>query len=152
MRLTIRTDKDPEPFDFRKLLRDGECHYVSVAMPGLTILSALMRSAGGFDDEQVMAFMMTVNRAQETGTLFPGVNITLLPSPSAKEGGYSNDEVIAHILDAFEANSLYIKSEKIFFDFRHLTVSEHQYVSCLKEAINQLPNDESIEIITWEPD
>ena len=35
--------------------------------------------------------MMTVNRAKETGTLYPKVNITLLPSPSASYDGLKFD-------------------------------------------------------------
>jgi len=105
--------------------------------------------------------MMTVNRAKETGTLYPKINITLLPSPSAcygfidsnvyNDGDYSEEEVIAHILDAFKANSEYIKSDKMYFDFRNLCVSEEHYVSCLKAAVERLPKNNLPEVITWKP-
>lgn len=142
-------------------LKSGSIHYVSVAMPGLTIASSLIEFAGGFDVRQRNDFMMTVNRAKETGTLYPRVNITLLPSPSASYGGmysdiyndgdYSDEVVIAHILDAFKANSKYIKSKRIYFDFRDLCVSEVHYVSCLKIAMDHLKTEDLPEVITWEP-
>lgn len=147
--------------DFIPLLKNGSTHYVSVAMPGLTIACHNIEFAGGFDYRHRNDFMMTVNRAKETGTLYPKVNITLLPSPSASYGGmdsnmynegdYSEEEVIVHILDAFKANSEYIKSRTMYFDFRDLCVSEAHYVSCLKTAVSRLKANQLPEIFTWEP-
>lgn len=144
--------------DFVPLLKNGSIHYVSVAMPGLTIACHNIECAGGFDCRQRNDFMMTINRAKETGTLYPKVNITILPSPSASYGGidltiyndgdYSDEEVIGHILDAFKANSAYIKSRTLYFDFRDLCVSEFHYVSCLKIAVSRL-NANQLEIFTW---
>jgi hypothetical protein len=152
---------DDNNIDFVDLIKTGSCHYVSVAMPGLTVASANIEFAGGFNVGQRNDFMMTVNRAKETGTLYPRVNITLLPSPSASYGGmdsntyndgdYSEQKIIAHILDAFKANSQYIKSSKMYFDFRNLCVSEVLYISCLKAAVEHLAYDELPEIITWYP-
>lgn len=152
---------DDDSIDFVDLLTKGDCHYVSVAMPGLTSASAYVEFAGGFNVGQRNDFMMTVNHAKKTGTLCPRVNITLLPSLSASYGGmdtdicndrdYSEGEVIAHILDAFKANSQNIKSGKMYFDFRDLCVSEARYVSCLKAAVQHIACEELPEIITWEP-
>ena len=72
-----------EEIDFIPLLQEGSIHYVSVAMPGLTVACANIEFAGGFDVAQRNDFMMAINRAKETGTLYPRINITLLPSPSA---------------------------------------------------------------------
>jgi len=105
--------------------------------------------------------MMTVNHKREVGTLYPRANLTLLPSPYASYGGldrntyhegdYPADVVVAHILDAFKANSQYIKSKRMYFDFRNLCVSEAHYVSCLRVAIERLPKDDVPEVTTWEP-
>ena len=152
-----------EDVDFQQLLESGSVHYISIAMPGLTVASANIQFAGNFDVDARNRFMMRVNRAQETGTLYPGVNITLLPSPSASyylgdshvynDGDYSEWEVINHIKDAFKANSEYIKSDTMYFDFRNLCVSEEHYVICLIKTVNEL-KEEGIdlpEIITWYP-
>jgi len=159
MDITFMKDEH-DSIDFIQVLKSGGAHYISVAMPGLTNASAYIEFAGGFDIGQRNDFMMTVNHAKETGTLFPRVNITLLPSPSASYGGmdsniynegdYSVEEVIGHISDAFKANSKYIKSNKMYFDFRNLCVSEAHYVSCLKLAVAGLEDDQlPKEVITW---
>lgn len=152
---------DHNAIDFIPLLQTGAIHYVSVAMPGLTVASANVEHAGRFDVRQRNDFMMRINHARETGTLWPRVNITLLPSPSASylgfesvayhDGDYPTDDVIAHILDAFKANSEYVKSDTIYLDFRCLCVSDDHYVACLKKAMNRLGRQNLPEVITWQP-
>ncbi len=153
---------DDDAVDFVELLKDRAIHYVSVAMPGLTVVSANIEFAGGFNIAQRNDLMMAVNRTKETGSLYPKVNITLLPSPSASYGGldsnsynngdYSEEEVVIHILDAFKANSQYIKSDTMYFDFRDLCVSEAHYVSCLRTAMDRLHGEHHpVKVITWEP-
>jgi hypothetical protein len=148
--------------DFVSLLKSRSIHYVSVAMPGLTVASANIEFAGGFDVRRRNDFMMTVNRAKETGTLYPQVNITLLPAPTASYGGldsnvyndgdYPTEAVVGHILDAFRANALYIKSRTMYFDFRNLCVSEPHYVTCLRAAMETLDPTTLPEVITFEPE
>lgn len=150
-----------QKIDFVQLLENGSIHYVSVAMPGLTVASHNIEFAGGFDTHQRNDFMMKVNRAKETGTLYPRVNITLLPSPRASylgmdshvynDGDYPSEDVVAHIHDAFKANWDYIKSDKMYFDFRNLYVSEFHYVSCLEEAMESFKAEDMPAIITWKP-
>lgn len=147
--------------DFVSLLKAGDIHYVSLAVPGLTVVSACVEFAGGFDVGQRNDFMLRVNHAKETGTLYPQVNITLLPSPTASYGGmdqnvhhegeYSNERVLAQIFDAFKTNSQYIKSRTMYFDFRNLGVRESHYLDSLKAAIQQA-GEEALteEVITWE--
>jgi hypothetical protein len=74
-----------------------------------------------------------------------------MDSNTCNDGDYSTEEVIAHILDAFKANSQYIKSNRMYFDFRSLCVSETQYVSCLSAAMDRLTTGGLPEVITWEP-
>jgi len=66
------------------------------------------------------------------------------------KGEYSEAEVIAQILDAFKANSQYIKSRKMYFDFRDLGVRESHYLDSLNSAIQQV-GAEALpeEVITW---
>jgi hypothetical protein len=146
--------------DFSALLKNGACHYVSVAMPGLTFASEIICDLG-FDTRHRNDFMMTINYKCEVGTLYPRANLTLLPSPSASYGGldrntyhegdYPADVVVADILDAFQANSQYIKSRQVYFDFRNLCVSETHYVACLRAAIDRIPAMDAPEVFTWEP-
>ncbi len=161
MNITFLEHED-NSINFTDFLKRGECHYVSVAMPGLTFASSYIEFAGNFSVEQRNGFMTTVNRAKETGTLYPKLNLTLLPSPSASytgfdyteynSGDFSTDEVIRHILDAFKANSEYIKSKKMYFDFRYLCVSEWHYGRSLWEAVKRLDKLTLPEIVTWKPE
>ena len=155
----IRDDVDLFP-----LLRNGSVHYVSVAMPGLTVACSPIEFVGNFDTRQRNDFMMRVNRARETGTFHPRVNITLLPSPSASylgldvneyhEGDYPVNTVIDHILDAFRANREYIRSARMHFDFRNLCVSQQHYTECLDLAMARLEVEQETplpDVIAWEP-
>jgi len=77
--------------DFVSLLKARDIHYVSLAVPGLTVVSACVEFAGGFDVRQRNDFMLRVNRAKETGTLYPRANISLLPSPTASYAGLDHN-------------------------------------------------------------
>ncbi len=160
MKITFlkRDSQFGEEVDFVSLLKDDQIHYVSVAVPGLTMPSCAVEFAGGFSVDQRREFMLKVNDAKETGTLYPKINITLLPSPFANylleviqhnNGDYSEEQITNHILDAFKANLLYIKSDTMYFDFRCIC-SEKLYISALQKAINQ-QNQQDLpqNIITW---
>ncbi|WP_145931097.1 hypothetical protein [Immundisolibacter cernigliae] len=155
-----RDDQWGEDVNFYEELPKNKIHYVSVAMPGLTMASSFIDDAG-FTTEERCALMNTVNQAKETGTLYPKANITLLPSPIAKDrmgfnldvfndGDYSKKEIISHMEDAFKANKEYIKSKTMYFDFRNLCVSEELYLEYLQSTIEQCSKSDLPEtIITW---
>jgi hypothetical protein len=155
-----RDDQWGEDVNFFEELPKKKIHYVSVAMPGLTMASSFI-DAAGFSTEERYALMDSVNQAKETGTLYPKANITLLPSPRAKDrmgfnvdvfndGDYSKEEIIYHIKDAFKANKDFIKSETMFFDFRNLCVSEKLYIECLQSTVEECcESDLPEKIITW---
>ena len=163
-RTTMPATRIRDDVDLAAPLHEGEVHYVSVAMPGLTVASSLIETVGGFDTPQRNEFMMRVNRARETGTLYPRVNITLLPSPRASylgvddheyhQGDYPVDTVIAHILDAFRANHEHVRSTRMYFDFRSLCVSPTHYTNCLDLAMTRLGSGLGAplpEVFTWHP-
>jgi len=156
----VDEDMTTDP-DFVSLLNNHDIHYVGLAVPGLNIVSTCVLFAGGFETRQRNDFMLRINEAKETGTLYPQANITLLPSPTASYGGmdhnvhhkgeYSEKELIAQMLDAFQANSHYIKSPTMYFDFRNVGVNESHYLASLKAAINQVKTEHlPTEVITWE--
>jgi len=147
-----------ESVDLTNELSKGQTHYVSIAMPGFTMASHYINMAG-LTVEQRYDFMMQVNQRREVGTLYPKANITLLPSPKAKdrfgfglytfnEGDYAFEEVVAHILDAFQIEIQYVKSNKMYFDFRNLCVSERLYLLCLESALERLKKTDLPEVIT----
>jgi hypothetical protein len=160
MNITYLQHED-DSINFIELLKRQECHLVSIAMPGFTCASAYIQFAGGFEVKEAYHFMRIVNEKAETGTFYPKLNLTLLPSPAASYRGfdlstyqlgeYPVDHVVHHLLDAFEANSRCIKSKTMYFDFRNLCVSERYYVDCLIEAVSRLDDQTLPEIVTWLP-
>jgi hypothetical protein len=167
MKLTILTrgkdvdeDMTADPDCVKFLKEQHDIHYVGLAVPGFTVVSACVL-AGGFDVRERNDFMLRVNHGKETGTLYPQANITLLPSPTASYGGmdhnvhhqgeYSEEELIAQMLDAFQANSNYIKSPTMYFDFRNVGVNESHYLASLKATIDRADTKHlPAEVITWE--
>lgn len=153
-------ERNDESIDLVALLKTGACHYVSLAVPGLTCASACVEYAGDFNTGQRNDFMMAINHAKETGTLYPKVNITLLPTPKASYGGmdsnthnkgeYRDAEVIAQLRDALKANSDYIRNETLYFDFRYVCDSEARYVACLEATIHQHGSG-GAKVVTWRP-
>ena len=139
-----------------------EIHYISYAASGLTIPSSIIEFAGGFSVDDIYELMTKVNQERETGTLYPKANISLLPLPSMRsrfglepgdtfnDGDYSNEQIVSHILDAFKADTRYIKSNKMYFDFRYIIGNESQYISCLELAFNEYHSQNNLpNIVTW---
>ena len=132
------------------LLQEGSIHYVSVAMPGLTVACANLP----VDSTLLNA---TIYDGHNRHSLPEIISLFFPPLPQVdssiyNDGDYSEEEVIAHILDAFKANSEYIQSDTMYFDFRNLSVSEKHYVSSLKKALDHLDRDDlPTQVITWGP-
>jgi len=154
----VDEDMQTDP-NFASLVKNGNIHYVSLAEPGLNVVSAVILGCG-FDHRERNDFMLRVNHAKETGTLYPRANISLLPVPRASYGGmddnihhdsqYTQEEIVAQILDAFKANSQYIKSRTMYFDFRNMSVREAHYLTAIYAAIRQAGTAHvADEVITW---
>lgn len=159
-----------EDINFFNLIRDRSIHYVSIAMPGLTIASGLVDNALAENGrltvevtERRYALMSRINHARETGTLYPIANITLLPSPVESDrfglssvqfvdGQYGQTEICHHIDDAFLANREYIGAESMYFDFRNLCVSAALYNRCLEESLKSVTDSNLQKVIAWTPD
>ncbi len=151
----MRTDPN-----FASMVKSGSIHYVSLAEPGLNVVSAIIMGCG-FDTRERNDFMLRVNHAKEAGTLYPRAGITLLPVPRASYGGmdsnvhhqgdYTEEEVVSQLLDAFKANSEYIKCKTMYFDFRNMAADESHYLASLRAAVEQASEDAlPDEVITWE--
>ncbi len=106
-------------------LKNGKLHMVFVAVNGLTFFNAfsvenpLQEAEKGISSEQATKLCNVVNEKNETGTLYPKLNITILPlSKYENRDDWNNENSMKkNITDAFRANSLYIKSKEIIFAF-----------------------------------
>jgi hypothetical protein len=149
---------DEERFPFTKLddfdiidaARKGY-HIITVGVIGLTNFSAVCQFAFGIDQYEQDRLITLVNTKRETGTLFPKYNLTILPyrfrtTPFMTIGtydytngkGFSDNEVATHIKDALKAETDYIKSNKLVFDFFHLGEDMLRYTIIL---LNYLAGD-----------
>ena len=61
------------------------------------------------------SFYQQIDEANETGTFYPDINITLMPSA---KGVYSDEEIYHHISDAFKAQNKLIHAKTVIFDMR----------------------------------
>ena len=106
-------------------LKDGELHMVFVAVNALTFFNAFAvnnpfeETEKGISSEQATKLCNIVNENNETGTLYPKLNITILPLSRYKiRDDWDNENSMEkNIKDAFKANSLYIKSKEMIFAF-----------------------------------
>ena len=114
-------------FAVMKDLKNGKTHIVFLAVNGLTFFNALSvdntleETEKEISSEQATRLCNVVNEKNETGTLYPKLNITILPLTryENREDWDNEDSMKKNINDAFKANSLYIKSKEMIFAFEN---------------------------------
>lgn len=110
-------------FDYMRDLKNGKIHMVFVAVNSLTNFNAFavedrdQETEKGISSEQATRLCYIANEKNETGTLYPKLNITILPlSKYENRDDWENENTMEkNINDVFKANSLYIKSNEIVF-------------------------------------
>lgn len=140
-KITVLTDKyfdEHTRISFSKLdefdlfdAAKNDFHIISVAKIGLTNFSAVCQYAYGIDQNEQDRLITPINTNKETGTLFPKHRFTILPyryrtTPMMTVGeydytkgkGFTIEEIEVHIKDALKAETDFIKSNKLLFDFR----------------------------------
>lgn len=129
-KIKIITDESFFP-NFKKSI-----HYISwtpystLSVTGysrMTYVDAIVRS--DLPDINPEELYRRIDFLNETGTLYPKVNITIMPSYRQP---YSDEEIYRHFNDAMKAQNLYIHADNIIFDMRN-----YSYIS---PYTNQ-PND-----------
>ena len=112
-------------FSVMQDLKDGKLHMVFVAVNALTFFNAFAVdnpfkvTEKGISSEQATKLCNVVNENNETGTLYPKLNITILPLSryENRDDWDSENSMEKNIKDAFKANLLYIKSKEMIFAF-----------------------------------
>jgi hypothetical protein len=133
--------------DTRNALQQGKLHMVFVAVNALTFFNPFAvhtNMPGSLSSEKASELCDIVNSKNETGTLYPQLNISILPLTKYENRDDWNDEDIMrrNIEDAFKANALYIKSKEILFAFeeRH-DFNNRLAMKVLEEVANDYPGD-----------
>jgi hypothetical protein len=98
-------------------LKDKQVHLVCPAIKSLTAYGAL--STIFMSEEESLAHAMRVNKANETGTLYPKCPITIIPLSIFEErNDFGNHEIMErHIEDCFVANERYWRIPHLDFCF-----------------------------------
>jgi hypothetical protein len=116
MKITI-IDNGPWVIDQENEYRSKKIHLVCVAVNALTTYGTFVRVVGGMSHEKADELANLVNDKNETGTLYPIQNMTIVPlSVYGSRNDFGNIELIRkHISDCFESNEKYVKCPELIF-------------------------------------
>lgn len=107
--------------ELKRELLNKQIHIVCAAQNGLTHLNFYTELWCRIDKVTVNKAVEIINSKKETGTLYPLLNITILPKSEKKTDWNRNSDILSKmelkncILDVFKANNEYIKCESIYF-------------------------------------
>ena len=97
--MKLDTDKNQYLADETiKVLKRKACHVVTFAESGLSFFRSYCDFAYNISLDEIDKYVDQVNKANETGTLYPKANITALPphvfrEPITNSPGYSEDDL-----------------------------------------------------------
>ena len=96
---------------------DKKIHLVCVAVNALTQYGVYATVVGGLTTEEADRYSDEVNVKNETGTLYPRLNLTILPlTVFNRRNDFGNEgSMKRQILDSFTSNEKYIKCSKLIF-------------------------------------
>jgi hypothetical protein len=118
MEITLIND-GPWVLDGKDDFLNKEIHLVCVAINSLTTFGAYATAVGGMSTEEASNHANTVNKKNETRTLFPKLNLTIVPltifDNRDDTGNIINMQKI--IIDCLESNEKYIKCANLVFAF-----------------------------------
>ncbi|MCL5029776.1 MAG: hypothetical protein M1480_12260 [Bacteroidetes bacterium] len=160
-RLPYASLLEDNEFNVIKAAKNG-FHIISVAFIGLTNFSAVCQYGFGIEQPEQERFITPINTKKETGTLFPKYKLTILPYRYKTSAfmnvdkydytngkGFTRDEVMVHIKDAIIAETDYIKSGKLVFDFRDLGEDMLRYRNLLHLFLTEDYKDYDWEVFMY---
>ncbi len=103
--------------DMESPFLNRKVHIVAVAVNALTTYNYFVQVIGGFNHEEATKYANTFNDENETGTLYPRLNLSALPlSVYGKRNDSGNETIMGkNIDDCFLAETKYIKSGYLLF-------------------------------------
>lgn len=117
-------------------MKDKKCHIVTLAYLGLNFSNEYIKVATNNDEKFAFDLVQEICTKKETGSLFPVANLTLIPveylhypvmgGRVISEDNYTENQFREFIEDAFKAETEYIKSGKMVFDFRDRHIKNPQ--------------------------
>jgi hypothetical protein len=148
--MRLEYDNSRGVFKYSDDLKNDKIHMVFVAVNALTNFNAFAvehydhETEKGISLEQATILCNVVNEKNETGTLFPKLNITILPlSKYNNRDDWDNENSMEkNIKDAFKENLLHIKSNEMIFalEGRH-DFNKALAIRVLKKVAREQPKD-----------
>lgn len=137
-------------------LKNKELHLVGFAELGMAFFRDFIVSTCGFSLEQAISHCESINKADETGTLYPSGYLTGLPVRFFRQEMSEQDRsrFLECLMDAFIANREYCKSNEMVFHYacaisnRNLIIDE---TIRMAQGISNDPNLHTITIVADEP-
>jgi hypothetical protein len=116
MKLTIIND-GPWILDGSDDFLEKKIHLVCIAVNALTQFGVYAKPIGGLSNELADNYVNKVNEKNETGTLYPKLNLTIMPLTIFEGRDDTNQSIVMekHIIDCFDSNEKYIKCPKLIF-------------------------------------
>lgn len=95
----------------------NEFHIVCHACNGLTFYNSFAVNTGGLSFEEAGWYADQVNDANEVGTLYPRLNLTIIPWYANNDRCPDKEMMKRHIHDCFTANENYVRCPEMIFLF-----------------------------------
>jgi hypothetical protein len=116
MKLTIIND-GPWILDGSDDFLEKKIHLVCIAVNALTQFGVYAKVIGGLSNELAENYVNKVNEKNETGTLYPKLNLTIMPLTIFEGRDDTNQSLVMekHIIDCFDSNEKYTKCPKLIF-------------------------------------
>ena len=139
-------------------LNNDKIHMVFVAANALTffnvfaVVNPFARIEKGISSEQASILCNLVNQKNETGTLYPKLNISILPLSRYENRDDWDDEDIMrkNIKDVFKVNSLKIKSKELIFAFEARSdFNNYLAVKVLEKIAREYSDDDILEKVYY---
>lgn len=129
----------PRLNDFENDFLEKKIHLVCPASNGLTTFNVFACIIGKMSSEEANQMVDLVNEKNETGTLYPKLNLTIVPVTNDNgRNDTGNKKIIRkHILDCFESNEKYIKCSKLIFALDYHHCDQETYFNELVQIVSE---------------
>ena len=114
-----KTIETIQQLDLSNDLIQKNVHLVCIAKNEASVFNRYVVDTLGMTNNEAIRHTKTVNTKNETGTLFPQYNITIVPlSIYENRNDFGNRAIFEkHVQDCFDANEIHIKCEKVICGF-----------------------------------
>lgn len=107
-------------------LKQGYVHVVAFAEEGFSVFKAYLEFAFGIGVEEGVELCNRINRADETGTIWPKGNLTALPKRFFREPLRDTKALRRNLRDSFVANRDFCKCHVLIFEFTCAVMNSHE--------------------------